>query len=80
MVVFRRTAICHTSGHSLTCTATVLRRKFNRSKLLPTFSFSAFSIHLPTIFKLCKLNGEMEKEHTLNGETNHFSWEKAENE
>jgi len=57
-----------------------LRRKFNSSKLLATFSFSAFRIHLPTVFKFCKLNGEMEKEHALNEETNHSPQEKAENE
>lgn len=67
-MVFRRTAICHTSGHTLTCSITVLRRKFNSSKLLATFSFSAFRIHLPTIFKLCKLSGKIEKKHALNGE------------
>lgn len=75
-----RTAICHTSGHILTCSVTVLRRMFNSSKLLATFSLSAFTIHLPTIFRPCKLNGEMEKKHALNRKTNHSSQEKAENE
>lgn len=79
MVVFRR-IICSTSGHALTCSVTFLRRKFNSSKLLATFSFSAFRTHMPAIFKLCKLNEEMEEKHTLNGETNHSSQKKAENE
>lgn len=61
------------SGHALTCCITVLRRKFNSSKLLATFSFSAFSLNSSTIFKVCKLKGEMEEEETLNGETNRSS-------
>lgn len=58
-------------GHTLTCPVTVLRRKFNSSKLLTTFSFSAFLRGFPRVFKHCKLNEKIEKKQTLDGETNH---------
>lgn len=66
-------------GHTLTCPVTVLRRKFNSSKLLATFSFSAFMRGFPSVFKHYKLNEKIEKKQTLDGETNHTSKEKAEN-
>lgn len=43
---------------TLTCCVTVLRRKLSSSKLLATFSFSAFTLNLSATFKLCKLKGE----------------------